>query len=159
MDKINQFKLLLAACAAALTALWGWFGWVVLALVFLMGVDYFCGSIIAMKEHRWSSEAARSGIWHKCGCVLAVLVSGMADLLLGVILGNLPVTLPFSFSVFFCPMVTVWYILTEMGSILEHAVHMGAPVPDFLKRALAATMAAVNEAGEHIVDGGADNHA
>ena len=65
MDKINQFKLLLAACAAALTALWGWFGWVVLALVFLMGVDYLCGSVIAMKEHRWSSEAARSGIWHK----------------------------------------------------------------------------------------------
>ena len=99
MDKINQFKLLLAACAAALTALWGWFGWVVLALVFLMGVDYLCGSVIAMKEHRWSSEAARSGIWHKCGCVLAVLVSGLADLLLGVILGNLPVALPLVFRV------------------------------------------------------------
>ncbi len=159
MDKINQFKLALAACAAALATLWGWFGWVLLALVFLMGVDYFCGSIIAVKEHRWRSETARTGIWHKCGCVLAVLVSGMADLLLGVILGNLPVMLPFQYSVFFCPMVTVWYILTEMGSILEHAVKMGAPVPAFLKRALAATMDAVNEAGEHIVDGGADGHA
>ena len=159
MDTINQFKLALAACAAALTTLWGWFGWVLLALVFLMGVDYFCGSIIAVKEHRWRSETARTGIWHKCGCVLAVLVSGMADLLLGVILGNLPVMLPFQYSVFFCPMVTVWYILTEMGSILEHAVKMGAPVPAFLKRALAATMDAVNEAGEHIVDGGADGHA
>ena len=159
MDKINQFKLALAACAAALTTLWGWFGWVLLALVFLMGVDYFCGSIIAVKEHRWRSETARTGIWHKCGCVLAVLVSGMADLLLGVILGNLPVMLPFQYSVFFCPMVTVWYILTEMGRILEHAVKMGAPVPAFLKRALAATMDAVNEAGEHIVDGGADGHA
>ena len=157
MEKVNQFKLVLAACAAALTALWGWFGWVLLALAFLMGVDYFCGSVIAAKEHRWNSEAARSGIWHKCGCVLAVLVSGMADLLLGVMLGNLPVTLPFEYSVFFCSMVTVWYILTEMGSILEHAVKMGAPVPDFLKRALAATMAAVNEAGEHMMDGGNEN--
>ena len=157
MDKINQFKLLLAACAAALAALWGWFGWVVLALVFLMGVDYLCGSVIAMKEHRWSSEAARSGIWHKCGCVLAVLVSGLADLLLGVILGNLPVALPFQYSVFFCPMVVVWYILTEMGSVLEHAVSMGAPVPAFLRKALAVTMAAVNEAGEHMVDGGNEN--
>lgn len=157
MEKVNQFKLVLAACAAALTALCGWFGWVLLALAFLMGVDYFCGSVIAAKEHRWNSEAARSGIWHKCGCVLAVLVSGMADLLLGVMLGNLPVTLPFEYSVFFCPMITVWYILTEMGSILEHAVKMGAPVPDFLKRALAATMAAVNEAGEHMMDGGNEN--
>ena len=55
MEKVNQFKLVLAACAAALTALWGWFGWVLLALAFLMGVDYFCGSVIAAKEHRWNS--------------------------------------------------------------------------------------------------------
>ncbi len=157
MENINQFKLALAACAAALTTLWGWFGWVVIALVFLMAVDYICGSVIAMRDHAWSSATARAGIWHKCGCVLAVLIAGMADLLLGVILGNLPVTLPFEYSVFFCPMVVVWYILTEMGSILEHAVNMGAPVPAFFRKALAITMAAVNEAGEHMVDGGTDD--
>ena len=54
-------------------------------------------------------------------------------------------------------MVVVWYILTEMGSVLEHAVRMGAPVPAFFRKALAVTMAAVNEAGEHMVDGGNEN--
>ena len=45
-------------------------------------------------------------------------------------------------------MVVVWYILTEMGSILENAVKMGAPVPTFLKRALELTLDAVNASGE-----------
>lgn len=154
MEKVNEFKLAFAACVGALTALWGWFGWVVTALVFLMAVDYVCGSAIAMKEHAWSSAAARAGIWHKCGCVLAVVVAGMADLIIGQILGNLPVQLPFSYSAFFCPLVVVWYILTEMGSIIEHAVSMGAPVPAFLKQALRITLDAVDEAGEHFIEGG-----
>ncbi len=154
MGKVHQFKLACAAIAAALTALWGWFGWVILALVFLMAVDYICGTAVAMKNHTWSSEAARCGIWHKCGCVLAVMVSGMADLLLGVIVNQLPAELPFAFSVFFCPLVVIWYILTEMGSLIEHAVSMGAPVPGFLRKVLAMTMDAINDAGEHLTDGG-----
>lgn len=157
MEHVNEFKLALAACAAALTALWGWFGWIVLALVFLMIVDYVCGSAIAMKEHAWSSATARAGIWHKCGCILAVVVAGMADLIIGQILGNLPLELPFAYSVLFCPTVVVWYILTEMGSILENAVKMGAPVPAFLKKVLDLTLDAVDEAGERIVDGGTDD--
>lgn len=154
MEKVNQFKLSLAAIAAALTALWGWFGWLVVALVALMAVDYACGTAIAVKNHAWSSETARTGIWHKCGCVLAVGVAGMADLLIGGIAGNLPVVLPFEYTVLFCPLVVAWYILTEMGSILEHAVSMGGPVPAWLRGILALTMDAVNDAGEHLLDGG-----
>lgn len=150
MEKVNELKLAIAAGVAAMTALWGWFGWIVVALVFLMAVDYLCGSAIAMKEHSWSSAAARAGIWHKCGCVLAVVVAGVADLIVGQILGNLPVELPFPYTSLFCPMVVVWYILTEMGSLLEHAVKMGAPVPAFLRKALELTLDAVDEAGDRL---------
>lgn len=152
MEKVDRFKLALSACIAAMTALWGWFGWLVVALVFLMAVDYFCGSAIAVKEHKWSSAAARAGIWHKCGCVIAVVVAGVADLIVGHILGNLPLELPFQYSALFCPVVVVWYILTEMGSILENAVKMGGPVPAFLQKALELTLDAVDEAGEQLAD-------
>ena len=152
MEKVNGFKIAFSACVAAMTALWGWFGWMIAALVFLMAADYLCGSAIAMKEHSWSSAAARAGIWHKCGCVLAVVVAGVADLIVGQILGNLPVELPFPYTALFCPMVVVWYILTEMGSLLEHAVKMGAPVPAFLRKALELTLDAVNDTGEQIAD-------
>ena len=154
MEKANELKLAIAAGVAAMTALWGWFGWIIAALVFLMAADYLCGSAIAAKEHSWSSAVARAGIWHKCGCLLAVVVAGIADLIVGQILGNLPVELPFPYTALFCPMVVVWYILTEMGSLLEHAVKMGAPVPAFLQGALELTLGAVDDAGNRMTEGG-----
>ena len=46
-------------------------------------------------------------------------------------------------------MVLVWYILTELGSVLENAAAMGAPVPEFLIRILANAKDTVeNAAGE-----------
>lgn len=36
----------------------------------------------------------------------------------------------------FTLLVSVWYIFTELGSITENAAKMGAPVPEFLIRAL-----------------------
>jgi phage-related holin len=50
--------------------------------------------------------------------------------------------------VFLCPLVVVWYILTELGSIAENAAAMGAPVPEFLKKILQKTKAAADEAGD-----------
>lgn len=35
------------------------------------------------------------------------------------------------------PVVLVWYIFTELGSIAENAAAMGAPVPGWLVRILA----------------------
>ena len=46
--------------------------------------------------------------------------------------------LPIDYTVLLLPMVLVWYILTELGSILENAAAMGAPVPEFLVNILAA---------------------
>ena len=46
------------------------------------------------------------------------------------------------------PMVLAWYILTELGSILENAVHLGANPPGWLVKALEAGKKAVEDAGE-----------
>ena len=49
---------------------------------------------------------------------------------------NLPgLELPFDGVVL--PVVLVWYIFTELGSIAENAAAMGAPVPDCLVKILA----------------------
>ncbi|HIV88984.1 MAG: phage holin family protein [Ruthenibacterium sp.] len=34
------------------------------------------------------------------------------------------------------PMVTVWYLLAEIGSIMENAAAMGAPMPRFFKKSI-----------------------
>ncbi len=139
MEHINGIKAAVTAALAALTALWGWFGWLIVAWVVCMGIDYLTGSAAACKAGKWSSALAREGLWHKAGCVAAVTISGILDLVVGQILANLPgLALPFEYTVFLCPLVVVWYLLTEAGSIVENAGAMGAPVPAWLAKAVAA---------------------
>lgn len=149
MENVTHAKAAVAAAVAVLTALWGWFGWLVVLFVGCMAVDYLTGSAAAMRRGEWSSASARDGIWHKCGSIIVVMVAGAADLLIGTMLGHLPgVVLPFEYTVLLCPLVTVWYTLTELGSIVENAVNLGAPVPQWLRKMLSAAKDAVDKLGE-----------
>ena len=147
MEHVNAFKAALAALCAALTALWGWFGWLVLAWVACMVLDYATGSFAACRAGEWSSKAARDGLWHKLGAIVAVLVAAILDGVIRLVLENVPaLELPFEYTVFVSVLVLVWYILTELGSILENAAAMGAPVPQFLIRILANAKDTVEDA-------------
>ncbi len=141
MEK-NMFLAIKAAVAgagAAFTAAFGWFGWLIVAWAFCMAVDYITGSGAAMKQGNWSSARARDGLWHKAGMLFAVIAAGMLDLVIWLIVSNIPaITLPWEYTVLLCPLVVCWYIVTELGSIIENAGAMGAPVPKFLRKAIAA---------------------
>ena len=151
MEHVNAFKAAIAALCAALTALWGWFGWVVVAWIGCMLIDYATGSAAAMRAGEWSSKSARDGIWHKLGSVVAVIVAAILDVVIGHLLANLPgVELPFAYTVLLCPLVVIWYILTEAGSIIENAGALGAPIPVWLSKMIAALEQKVEEAGDGI---------
>ena len=49
------------------------------------------------------------------------------------------------------PLVLAWYIVTELGSILENAVKMGANVPGWLVKLLKSSANLMDQAGEHTV--------
>lgn len=92
-------------------------------------------------------------MWHKAGEVAVVLVAAAADLLLSLVLDNLPVVqLPVAFRGIVCPLVLVWYCLTELGSIVENAVRMGADVPAWLTKLLKIGLDAVDSAGEQTTE-------
>lgn len=149
MENVTRLKAALAAVLAAMTALWGWFGWLVLAWVSCMAVDYFTGYGAAMKNGEWSSDIAREGLWHKAGCIFAVLAAGILDIVVGYLLGNIhALSLPFEYTVFVCPLVVTWYLLMELGSIIENVGKMGAPIPPFLKKMIAVLKATVDTAGD-----------
>lgn len=152
MEKtINQIKAATAAVIGLLTGLWGWLGWLVAGWVFLMVLDYITGSAAACHDGDWSSRQAREGIWHKTGMIVVVIVAAGADLLISLVLTNLPVlALPVAYPGLVCPVVLVWYIVTELGSITENAVHMGAPVPAWLVKLLALSKSAVDSAGDKL---------
>ena len=149
---MENMKKTVAGVIAMLTALWGWFGWLTVVWAGLMLADWLVGSAAAMKAGRWSSAKLREGAWHKGGMVIIVCVALAADWLIASLIAHLPgVTLPFNYSVLIGPMVMVWYILGELGSLAEHAVSMGAKVPGWLTRVLDISREAVDAAGEAMV--------
>ena len=150
MERAKEVKAVFSGLFAAATAVLGWFGWLAVIYAASMGIDYITGSALAAKEGEWSSARAREGLWHKAGSILAVIVAAIADLLIRVIIGHLPITMPFEYTVFLCPVVLVWYTLTELGSIVENVGGMGAPVPGFLTRIIAALHDSVEDAGDKL---------
>lgn len=139
MDKINGFKAAVSAVFALFTALWGWAGWLIFLWVLAMGLDYISGTAAAIKRGEWSSTVAREGLWHKLGEILAMLVAALLDIAIGVVLPQIPgIPAGIEYTVFLVPLVCVWYILTEAGSVVENVGHMGAPIPGWLKKAIAS---------------------
>ena len=155
MEKtINQIKAAVTAALGLLTGLWGWLGWLVVGWIVLMVLDYVTGTMAAAKEGQWSSAQAREGIWHKCGMIVVVIVAAGADLLIEIVLTNLPVlALPVQYPGLVCPVVLVWYIVTELGSMAENAAVMGAPVPKWMLKLLAMSKSAVDSAGDKLGGG------
>lgn len=135
-----EIKAFFAAIGAFGTALFGWVGWVVVIWLFAILLDYITGSAAAAKAGEWSSKTAREGLWHKLGSIAAVLVAALCDIALGVVIdgiGAQAVTDWIGGSMTFAtPMVCIWYIITEAGSILENADKLGAKIPKFLRTRL-----------------------
>lgn len=156
MENVNHFKAAVSAALALLTALWGWFGWLIIAWIACMAMDVFTGMAAAWKRGEWASRMAREGLWHKTGCVAAVLIAGILDLVMGQLLGNLGIALPFTYTVFLCPLVVTWYILTEAGSIVENAGKLGAPISPWLRKAISALKDAVDSAADMETGPGSD---
>ena len=139
-DRATQIKALLAAALAFLTALWGWLGWMVLLLIVCMGLDWITGSWAARRRGEWSSARARDGLWHKLGEIVALLVAALCDIAVRVLLRSTGARLlqGWDYGDYMTLLVTVWYIFTELGSIVENAGALGAPVPAWLRKGIAA---------------------
>ena len=145
---MTEFKLALVTFLGVLTGFWGWMGWLVICWVCCMALDYITGSMAAGKAGEWTSKKAREGIFHKGGMLVIVLVAAATDLLISLVLDNLPMlALPVEYGGLVCPVVLVWYIVTELGSITENAVAMGAPVPALLTKLLKVSKDAVEQIG------------
>ena len=135
-DKIDELKGAIALIMATLTALWGWMGWAVIIWVACILLDYVSGSAAARKRGEWSSAVAREGLWHKLGEIFAVLVAALCDIALDVVLNSSGINVGIDIGPIITPVVLLWYIITELGSIIENAGLLGAPIPVWLQKSL-----------------------
>lgn len=146
-ETVLAAKAAITAFFAAVGMLIGWKGIMVLAWVLLMALDYATGTFAAMKAGEWCSQKAREGAWHKLGAIVVIITSIIADGVMLVICGNMPM-LNITWPGIILPLMLAWYILTELGSILENAIKMGANPPVWLSGILAASLKVVEDAGE-----------
>lgn len=150
-DKAVEIKAAITGVIMFITALIGPVGWIVLVWVFAMMMDYLTGSVAASLKGDWDSSVAREGAYHKLGSVEGVLVAVALDVAFGVILPELGIEYKFKIMT---PTVCLWYLITELGSIIENIDKMGAPVPGFLRKMLKKVKSEVDKAGDAITDTG-----
>lgn len=156
-DNVLAAKVILTGIIAAGSAVWGWFGWLVILWVVCMALDYLTGTLAAMKKGEWSSDRAREGLWHKGGMILIALVAALADLTISLILRSGVVKFPFDYSILLTVLVISWYTLTELGSILENAVTLAPDkVPGWLRKLLRVAAETIDETGGKIAGGDDD---
>ena len=116
----------------AITAIGGWAGYfmggmdgLLIALIVLMSLDYISGVMCAIMDRSLSSAVGFRGIAKK---VLILMLVGVANILDSHVVGE---------GSALRGAVIAFYMSNEGLSLLENAAHIGLPVPDPLKNALA----------------------
>ena len=156
-NELLAWKAAVAAFFGILGDFLGWKGVMLVILVVLMAMDYLSGTLAARRTGTWSSKIAREGLVHKGGVILVVSGALLADLMFALAIPVIPLFGGLQNPGLFLPLVLAWYILTELGSVLENAVKMGAAVPGWFRKAIAKAGKAVDKAGEEQTGGGTDD--
>ena len=99
------------------------------------------------KSYGWSSKKGAKGIAKKVAYLFVIAVGMVIDYVIiqtsGVLGFNLPNTM-------LSLLVTVWYMLNEALSITENAGRMGAPVPEWLMKYIAALKNKIDSSRENV---------
>ena len=127
-----HIDLLWTKVQIAITAIGGWVGYFVggmdgllIALIVLMSLDYISGIMCAIIDKKLSSAIGFRGI---CKKALILMLVGVANIVDVHVVGT---------GSALRGAVISWYLSNEGLSLLENAAHIGLPVPDPLKNALA----------------------
>lgn len=132
--KENAVKAAISAAVGAACAYLGELAVPVIVLSCVMLIDYCSGLVKAWVTGSISSRTGVIGILKKVG-YLAVVATGMAvDWI--VKYGITAMGANFEVDFIFALPVIIWLVINECISILENVAECGAPVPDFLMKAI-----------------------
>ena len=135
-DTAIKIKALIAGIIGFVTELIGWQGWLFLLYIAAMVLDYITGTRAASANGKWDSEVAKTGLKKKGNTLSVVLDALLLDALLYIVTTyGVGFELPLHGTVF-TPVVLIWYIITESGSIMENVGKNGGYVPPFFRKRL-----------------------
>lgn len=148
-ERLLALKAAIAVAIGTMGEFLGWKGVMVVVLALCMAMDYLSGTLAARKNGEWSSTIAREGLYNKGGTILIVGAAAVVDFVFYFLIPTLPILgRDLRNPGVFLPLVLAWYIITEIGSILENASKMGAAVPKWFLKAVSATKKGVDKTGE-----------
>ena len=124
-DKATEIKAAITLVITFFTGLWGWLGWAVLIMIACLFLDYVTGSWAARARGEWSSDIARQGLWHKLGEIVALMAAAFCDIGVKVVLESTAAPI--------------------LGSIVENAGKLGAPIPKWLAKGIAQLKGKVDD--------------
>lgn len=128
--KENILQALFAAVVGAIAAYLNVLLVPLIVMLAVMVVDYFTGMAQAYISHTLNSRIGVTGILKKIGYIIAVAVGIVADYLISSALVNCGINITINCCIGM--IVTVWFIINELISILENLSEIGTPLPKFL---------------------------
>lgn len=133
----RTIKVAVTTLATITSALLGWVGGLIIIFVVSLTLDMLSGFAVALQHGEWKSSIARAGLWKKAGSIMIVSCGALFEFIIALIVDNVPsLTLPDWWSMYLFPALLIWITLTEIGSILENAGQLGAPLPPFFTSAI-----------------------
>lgn len=158
MKQVYLYNMIQGAAAAFLAWLSAKLGLLLPVMVILAGMmilDYITGMLASKREsldhpddpaYGWSSKRGAEGIIKKVGYLCVIVVAMAVDYIILHIAAEAGIAV--TVKAFFGLLVTVWYILNELLSIIENAGRMGAPVPEWLMKYISVLKNKIDSQGE-----------
>lgn len=130
--KMNFLQGIFAAVSAAIAAYLNILLVPLVVLIVVMIIDYLTGMAQAYVSHTLNSRIGVIGILKKVGYLATVAVAIIADYIISEALMLLGTDIKLSYYIGL--VVTIWFIINELISILENLAEIGTPIPKFLTK-------------------------
>lgn len=129
---MNFLQGIFAAVSAAIAAYLNILLVPLIVLIVVMIIDYLSGMAQAYVSHTLNSRIGVIGILKKVGYLATVAVAVIADYIISEALMLLGTDIKLSYYIGL--VVTIWFIINELISILENLAEIGTPIPKFLTK-------------------------
>lgn len=153
----TAIKTMICSVLATIASFFGSTGYVISILLMCMILDWITGmtasAVMAKNEGRkrkWSSKLGLKGIIKKAMYVVVIIIAILLDMLIlkySDIFG-----FNFSWTTFFGLLVTLWFVINEIISILENVEKLGVPLPVWLLKLTKLLQTSLDDKAENVVN-------
>lgn len=152
MEHVKELKLAISSVFATIFYLIGWQGYLLILLLAAMIIDFITGSLAARKNNEWTSAKASEGRRRKAMTFMAIIAALILDSVIWIMGSVNPIfELPFEWPFLFTFASVIWFIMSEIGSMLENLILYDIKLPGFLIKGIKILKAKTEVVGDKLL--------